>query len=66
MINAKWHKQHIMPMGSTLSQRVAWHVAHAKACGCRAIPPTVLKELRRLGKKPPKRRGQAGFRRRRL
>jgi hypothetical protein len=57
MINAKWHQQHIMPMGSTLSQRVAWHVAHAKACGCREIPPTVVKELRRLGKKVPARRG---------
>jgi hypothetical protein len=45
-----------MPMGSTLSQRVQWHVAHAKACGCREIPPTVLKELRRRGEKPPKRR----------
>lgn len=57
MINAKWHKQHVMSMGSTLSQRVKWHVAHAKACGCRAVPPTVLKELRRLGKKAPNRRG---------
>jgi hypothetical protein len=59
LINAKWHKQHVMPMGSTLSQRVDWHVAHAKACGCREIPPTVLKELRRLGKSAPKRRGHA-------
>jgi hypothetical protein len=56
LINAKWHKEHSMPMGSTLSQRVEWHVAHAKACGCRDIPPTVLKELRRRGEKPPKRR----------
>lgn len=59
LINAKWHNQHVMPMGSTLSQRVDWHVAHAKACGCREIPPTVLKELRRRGKKIPKRRGHA-------
>jgi hypothetical protein len=56
LLNATWHKQHPMPMGSTLSQRVQWHVAHAKACGCREIPPTVLKELRRRGEKPPKRR----------
>jgi hypothetical protein len=66
LINAKWHKQHPMPMGSTLSQRVQWHVRHAKACGCREIPPTVLKELRRRGEKPPKRRmppkGQGGRR----
>jgi hypothetical protein len=58
VINATWHKQHPMPMGSTLSQRVQWHVAHAKACGCRAIPPTVLKELRRIGRKLPTRRGK--------
>ena len=57
VINAKWHRQHVMPMGSTLSQRVKWHVAHAKACGCREMPPTVLAELRRLGKKAPRRRG---------
>ncbi|HEY0305149.1 MAG TPA: DUF3788 family protein [Longimicrobiales bacterium] len=56
MINATWHKRHPMPMGSTLDQRVKWHVAHAKACGCREIPPTVLKELRRRGTKAPKRR----------
>jgi hypothetical protein len=56
MINAVWHRNHRMPMGSTIGQRVQWHVAHAKACGCRAIPPTVLKELRRLGRKPPERR----------
>jgi hypothetical protein len=57
LINAKWHKQHVMSMGSSLRQRVNWHVAHAKACGCREVPPTVLKELRRLGKKAPNRRG---------
>ena len=57
LINAKWHQKHVMPMGSTLSQRVHWHVAHAKACGCREIPPTVLRELRRLGQDVPKRRG---------
>ena len=56
MINADWHKKHRMPMGSTIGQRVKWHVAHAKACGCRAMPPTVLKELRRLRVKPPVRR----------
>jgi hypothetical protein len=54
-MNATWHKQHPMPMGSAIGQRVEWHVAHAKACRCRAIPPTVIKELRRLGQTPPKR-----------
>jgi hypothetical protein len=36
-----------MPKRPTLAQRVDWHLAHAKACGCREIPKTVLAELRR-------------------
>jgi hypothetical protein len=55
MINATWHKQHPMPARATLDQRVRWHIAHAKACGCREIPATVLKELRRRGAAPPQR-----------
>jgi uncharacterized protein YdhG (YjbR/CyaY superfamily) len=27
-----------MPKKPTTAQRIAWHRAHAKACGCRAIP----------------------------
>jgi hypothetical protein len=26
-----------MPKKASLDQRIAWHVAHAKACGCREI-----------------------------
>ena len=40
-MNATWHTQHVMPMGATLSQRVSWHVAHAKACGCREMPASI-------------------------
>jgi hypothetical protein len=58
MINAKWHAAHPMKMGSTLADRVRWHVAHARACGCRAVPPTVIAELTRLGRPLPERRGQ--------
>ena len=36
VMNARWHDAHPMPPRATLDQRVAWHVAHAKACGCRA------------------------------
>jgi len=49
MLNAAWHDAHPMPKGATLDQRVAWHLAHAKACGCRAIPATVATELTRRG-----------------
>jgi hypothetical protein len=53
MLNAAWHAAHPMPMRSTLAQRVDWHLAHAKACGCRAMPPTILAELKRRGVKAP-------------
>jgi hypothetical protein len=45
-LNAPWHKKHPMPMQSTLGQRVAWHLAHATACGCRDMPPTILAALK--------------------
>jgi hypothetical protein len=48
-MNATWHKKHPMPKKPTLDERVQWHLAHAKACGCREIPKTVIAELRRRG-----------------
>ena len=56
-LNAAWPKKHPMPMKSTLAQRVTWHVSHAKACGCRDLPPTIVSELkaRRIAQ-PAKRR----------
>jgi hypothetical protein len=50
-LNASWHAKHPMPRPATLEQRVKWHVAHAKACGCRTMPRTVLAQLLRR-KKP--------------
>lgn len=46
-INAAWHEAHPMPKNATLDQRVAWHIAHAAACGCRPAPATVTPELSR-------------------
>jgi hypothetical protein len=46
-LNARWHAKHPMPKPATLAQRVNWHVAHQKACGCRAMPRTVVAELER-------------------
>ncbi|MGD1019600.1 MAG: hypothetical protein ABSA12_09800 [Verrucomicrobiia bacterium] len=46
-MNGSWHQRHPMPKKPTLEQRVNWHLAHAKACGCREIPKTVKAELRR-------------------
>lgn len=30
-----------MPRHATLMQRAAWHEAHAEACGCREIAPSI-------------------------
>jgi hypothetical protein len=48
-INASWHRANPMPKNATLDERVVWHLAHARACGCRAIPATVRRELTRRG-----------------
>jgi hypothetical protein len=53
--NSVWHKRHPMPSAATLDQRVRWHLAHAKACGCRAVPATVVAELKRRKIPVPKR-----------
>ena len=58
-INAKWHAAHRMPMPTTLDQRVAWHIAHARHCGCRPdLPPTIVAELKRRGLRVPQPRKQ--------
>ena len=49
-MNAPWHDAHPMPPRATLDQRVAWHVAHAKACRRRPMPATVVAKLKRRGR----------------
>jgi uncharacterized protein YdhG (YjbR/CyaY superfamily) len=41
-LNAAWHRQNRMPRRASLYQRAVWHLAHARACGCRPIPKSVL------------------------
>jgi hypothetical protein len=36
-----------MPARRTARQRLQWHLAHAKACGCRKLTAAMLKRLRR-------------------
>ena len=48
MLNRKWHQQNRLPDGATQKQRIEWHLAHADACGCRPIPPTLLKAMSAL------------------
>ncbi len=53
-INSPWHKAHRMPPRATLDQRVAWHLAHRKACQCRkGLPATISAELERRGVQVP-------------
>jgi len=49
-MNASWHRRHVMPARPSLEQRVRWHLAHAKACGCREIPRTIAAEIKRRGR----------------
>ena len=52
-INAAWHKAHVMPAKATMDQRIEWHLAHRKACGCRKdLPASIITELKRRGIDP--------------
>lgn len=52
-INAVWHKAHPMPKKPTLDQRIAWHLEHARHCGCRPIDGKLKDEMKRRGIKVP-------------
>jgi hypothetical protein len=43
-INARWHKKNKMPKNATLQERINWHKAHLKHCGCRKDVPETLKK----------------------
>lgn len=45
-INATWHKAHRMPKNPTEHQRIDWHIAHAKHCACRPIPPKLASRIK--------------------
>jgi hypothetical protein len=55
-MNANWHRRHVMPTRPSLEQRVRWHLAHAKACGCRKIPRIIAAEIKRRDKLSTRRR----------
>ncbi|MBS1903980.1 MAG: hypothetical protein JSS75_09770 [Bacteroidetes bacterium] len=44
-LNAEWHNDHRMPKNATLDQRIAWHIEHAKHCGCRPMPEKLKAEI---------------------
>ncbi|HEY3592337.1 MAG TPA: DNA-3-methyladenine glycosylase I [Polyangiaceae bacterium] len=41
-MNAAWHAEHPLPRSADDSERLRWHRAHQKACGCRPIPARLL------------------------
>ncbi len=51
-LNTNWHKQNRMPSRAKLSQRVKWHLEHARECGCRSIPQSVLDAILERFKSP--------------
>ena len=57
-INKAWHRAHRMPARATTAQRLRWHQAHAKACGCRPMPAS-LQRMATKGAAPPKRMATA-------
>jgi hypothetical protein len=46
-LNAEWHRKNRMPERATLDQRVRWHLKHQRNCGCREMPESVKKEIRK-------------------
>ncbi len=42
-----WHRANRIPKNATMDQRIAWHKAHAKVCGCREMPASVKAEIER-------------------
>ena len=53
-MNKPWHELNKMPTKASLEQRVRWHLEHAKHCGCRPVPSSVIEEMRKRGMTPPK------------
>lgn len=49
LMNRVWHDTHPMPKPASLAQRIEWHLAHAKHCGCRPIPAGVLAQMTASG-----------------
>ena len=51
-MNADWHQNNRMPARATTSQRMKWHLEHARECGCRPIPHSVLDAILKRFDKP--------------
>ena len=45
----EWHEKNKMPKSPTMEQRIEWHCAHAKNCGCRKIEGKLAEEMKKRG-----------------
>ena len=45
VLNKEWHLHH--RPNATLEQRIAWHLAHSKKCGCDDIPEKLKAEMKK-------------------
>ena len=48
-MNKAWHLKHKMPKNPTVEQRIEWHLAHSKNCGCRKIEGKLADEMKKRG-----------------
>ncbi len=48
-MNVDWHQANVLGRGAAFEERLQWHVAHAKACGCRAMPKPMEEAARHRG-----------------
>ena len=53
-INSAWHEKHRMPRNATPTERLKWHEAHAKHCGCRPFTAAMRTKLQRAVAAKPK------------
>ena len=46
-LNKEWHITHKMPKNASCEEWITWHLAHAKHCGCRPIPGSLIPEIKK-------------------
>jgi hypothetical protein len=40
-INCAWHARHPLPPDARLEQKIDWHLAHQRHCGCHPMPVAI-------------------------
>ena len=48
-INKEWHETHRMSKNASFEEKVKWHKAHQKNCGCRPVPQKLLLQMKDYG-----------------